>query len=110
MIESEEDRDAVTPADEAEAAAQEAGAIGGTEADYVDDEGERADEAERAVAEGGGGESEGFEQSEDALERYASHEDPGGNPAADAFDEDEDGSVEPEYGEADDARSPEDDE
>lgn len=33
----------------------------------------------------GGGVSEGFEQSEQQLERFASHEDAGGSPTQDAF-------------------------
>ena len=33
----------------------------------------------------GGGESEGFEQSEEQLVRFASHEDAGGSPTQDAF-------------------------
>ncbi len=65
--------------DEAEAAAAEAAAIGGP------DPIPGADPAERAVAEGGGGESEGFEQAEDALIRQASHEDNLSDPTADAF-------------------------
>jgi hypothetical protein len=41
---------------------------------------------ERApVEQAGGGESEGFEQSERQLERFASHEDAGGSPTQDAF-------------------------
>lgn len=66
-------------AEEAEAAAVEAGAIGGP--DPMPD----ADPADRAVAEGGGGEAEGFEQAEDALIRNASHEDSVADPAGDAF-------------------------
>lgn len=53
---------------EAEAAAAEAGAIGGT--DPMPD----VDPEERPVAEGGGGEAEGVEQAEEELIRQASHE------------------------------------
>lgn len=84
--------------EEAEAAAKEAGSIGGSQPDY------RTDDAHRAVAEGGGGESEGFEQSEEALERNASHEDRGGNPAQDAFTVEADRSG-AEYGEADETEN-----
>lgn len=82
--------------EEAEAAAKEAGAIGGSHPDY------EVDDAHQAVAEGGGGEAEGFEQSEEALKRHASHEDTGGNPTKDAFTIEEESS-DAEYGEADEA-------
>ncbi|MGB0121198.1 MAG: hypothetical protein WBP55_09635 [Solirubrobacterales bacterium] len=63
-------------------------------------------EAERAVDEAGGGESEGFEGSEAALIRQAENFDEGRNPKYDA------GKVEAEnpdstYGEADHERSSE---
>lgn len=87
MSEGRDDR--ARDAEETEEAAAEAGAIGGSHPDY------HVDDAHQAVAEGGGGESEGFEQSEEALERYASHQDAGGNPARDAFtDEAEDPGAE----------------
>ena len=64
---------------------------------------ERKREEERApVEEAGGGEAEGFEQAEDQLKRNASHEDAGGNPAADAFAPEQERS-DAEYGEADEA-------
>jgi hypothetical protein len=53
-------------AKEEEAAADEAGSIGGQRDDSVD-------EAERPVAEGGGGESEGAELSEEELIDEAEH-------------------------------------
>jgi hypothetical protein len=53
---------------EAELAAAEAGAIGGRRPADVD-------EADQARLEAGGGEAEGFEQSEELLEAHASHED-----------------------------------
>jgi hypothetical protein len=47
---------------------------------------EQRREQERApVEQAGGGESEGFEQAEQQLERNASHEDAGGSPTQDAF-------------------------
>jgi hypothetical protein len=64
-------------AEEAEAAASEAGAIGGPGAD------EDLDPAERASAQGGGGESEGFEQAERDLIEHASHGDPAPDPISD---------------------------
>jgi hypothetical protein len=65
---SENDRDPLVD-EEAAAAAAEARAIGGVAGD------EDLDPAERAVREAGGGESEGFEQAEDALVDHASHGD-----------------------------------
>ncbi len=70
---------AAAEAEQADAAAAEAGAIGGP------DPMPGADPADRPVAEGGGGEAEGFEQAEDALIRQASHEDNLSDPTADAF-------------------------
>lgn len=54
---------------EIEAAAREAAGIGGIAGD------EDLDPAERPVLEGGGGESEGFEQAEELLIDHASHGD-----------------------------------
>ena len=82
---------------EADAAAAEAGSIGG-----------RADpdqDPERApVEEAGGGESEGFEQAEEELIEQAEHGDAPSEPASDAFppEEESDRST-AEYGEADEA-------
>lgn len=55
--------------DETDAAAAEAARIGGVAGD------EQLDPAQRAVVEGGGGEAEGFEQSEEELIEHASHGD-----------------------------------
>ena len=69
----------------------------------TEDDLERKREEERApVEEAGGGESEGFEQAEEQLQRNASHEDPAGSPATDAFTPEEEKSG-AEYGEADEA-------
>jgi hypothetical protein len=85
--------------EEVEAAAAEAGKIGGPAPDTD------ADPAGRPVEEAGGGESEGFEMAEDALRRQASHEDSGTSPTQDAFtgeaESDRSGA---DYGEADEAR------
>ena len=74
------------------------------------DPNERNDPARQPVEEAGGGVSEGFEQAEEALIENASHGDGGGDPAADAIDNE---SVEAEestaeYGEADGAEATED--
>ena len=79
--------------EETEAAAEEAKKIGGPDPEPG------IDPAQRAVVEGGGGWAEGFEGSEEQLERNASHEDRGADPMRDAGKDEEDpGST---YGEAD---------
>ena len=65
-------------AEQADAAAQEAGAIGGRADDDVDP-------AERPLAEAGQGYAEGFEQAETDLIESASHGTPSGSPLQDAF-------------------------
>ncbi len=86
-----------------DAAAAEAGSIGGQGSN------EELPEEERPVAEGGGGEAEGFEQAEDALIRQASHEDNLSDPVADAFTpEAESDRSTATYGEPDEAGSAED--
>ena len=65
--------------DEAEAAANEAARIGGVVPPQSEDP------AFEAVEEGGGGEAEGFEQSEEELIEGASHGDPQPDPAQAAF-------------------------
>lgn len=61
-------------------------------------------EAERPVEEAGGGESEGFEQAEEALKEAASHGDSGADPAADAFPPERETGA--EHGEADEVDQP----
>ena len=85
MTTNEEDRertsldaDLDTPEDpllrrEENAAAREAGSIGGAAPEYEDDEGDPATEEERAVLEGGEGVEEGFETAERDLRETASH-------------------------------------
>ena len=92
-------RDSRSPDDqlvrqEEDAAAAEAGRIGGRGGL------EGMDEAERAAAEHGGGEAEGFEQSEQLLEDQASHGDRAVDPLdqAGAVEKEKDPSV---HGEAD---------
>jgi hypothetical protein len=63
---------------EEDAAAAEAARIGGRSGM------EGMDEAERASAEHGGGEAEGFEEAEELLQENASHGDPAADPLADA--------------------------
>jgi hypothetical protein len=85
---------------EAEAAAREAGEIGGR----VD--AEDGTEAERPLAEAGEGVAEGFEQSEEQLRNRAEHRDAGGNPWYDRADPEPD-DPEASYSEADHEHSSE---
>jgi hypothetical protein len=87
---------------EEDLAAAEAGEIGGPGPEY------EGDEADRPLAEGGEGESEGFEQAEQELVEQASHGDPKYSPEVDEFTpEKESDRAGAEYGDADDAQ-PED--
>ena len=85
---------------EAEAAAREAGSIGGRAP-------ENDDPAWRPVEESGGGVAEGFEQAEADLIENAEHGSPGArDPSLDAFPPDaESDRTGVEYGEADNART-----
>jgi hypothetical protein len=88
--------------EEEDAAAAEAAEIGGRSGM------EGMDEAERASAEQGGGESEGFEEAEEILEDQATHGEPLVHPTADAPEPE----AEPDpgvYGEADEVESSETD-
>jgi hypothetical protein len=84
-----------------EAAAAEAGNIGGPAPET------EGDEADRPVEEAGGGVSEGFEQAERELAEQASHGDSRGDPEVDAFapeaESDESGA---EYAEPDELDTP----
>jgi hypothetical protein len=92
----EPDPSEATVSEEEEAAAAEAGAIGGVTGQ------ERLSDEERPLAEAGEGVAEGFEQAEDDLIEAASHGDPAGNPLGDRFTPEEAESEGlAEYGEAD---------
>jgi hypothetical protein len=84
--------------EEEEAAAAEAGHIGGDRPEYD------TDESRRAPEEAGEGESEGFELAEEDLIEEASHGDERRSPEAEDWDEEED--VDSVYGEADDVEEP----
>ena len=73
-----DERDTRTVREEEEAAAAEARRIGGRSGM------EGMDPAERASAEHGGGEAEGFEEAEELLEEQATHGDPSVDPLHDA--------------------------
>ncbi len=89
--------------EETDAAAAEAGRIGGVAGD------EDLDPARRPVIEGGGGESEGFEEAEEALIEHASHGDQQSAHAVihDAGQPEDGASADVEDGEADHERSSE---
>jgi hypothetical protein len=97
-----DERDERVLREEEDAAAAEARQIGGRSGM------EGMDEAKRASAEHGGGESEGFEEAEKLLEEQATHGDPLVDPLRDApkVEEEESPAV---YGEADEAGHPEPD-
>lgn len=92
----EEHEDEELAVEEAEAAAAEAGEIGGPVPEYAVE-----DEAERPVAEGGEGEAEGFELAEEELADVASHGNQRGFPDRDAPPPEEPSGA--AYGEADQA-------
>lgn len=95
-----EERDEQEVRKEEDAAAAEARRIGGRSGM------EGMKEAERAAAEHGGGESEGFEEAEELLEEQASHGNAYGDPLRDAgeVEADEDPAT---YGEADEVEDEE---
>ena len=94
-----DERDERVLREEEDAAAAEARRIGGRSGM------EGMDEAERAAAEHGGGESEGFEEAEELREEQAGHGDPSVHPLDDvgAPEEEADPGV---YGEADEVEPP----
>jgi hypothetical protein len=96
----QDDRDKELLQDEEEAAATEAAMIGGRSGM------EGMDEAERAAAEHGGGEAEGFEEAEELLEQQAAHGDPSVDPLDAAFEEEAEEEL-ATYGEADSVESSE---
>jgi hypothetical protein len=86
---------------EEDAAAAEAGSIGGRRPDYD------VDEAHRALEEAGEGEEEGFEEAERELIEAASHGDNRVDPEDDEFPPEEDAlDATPEYGEPDEEEPP----
>jgi hypothetical protein len=86
---------------ETDAAAAEAGAIGGRAP-------ENEDPAWRPVEEAGGGVSEGFELAEEELREHAEHGDQGPSPTRDAFTPEVEADRETaEHAEADEVRSTE---
>ena len=74
---------------EENAAAREAGSIGGRTPEYEGDEGDPASEEERPVIEGGGGAEEGFETAERDLREAATHGENRYDPDAHDFGDEE---------------------
>jgi hypothetical protein len=74
---------------EEDAAAAEAGSIGGRAPEYDDEEGLPVDEEERALLEGGEGVEEGFETAERDLRETASHSENRYDPEARDFGDEE---------------------
>ena len=74
---------------EEEAAAAEAGSIGGRTPEYEDDEGAPADEATRPMIESGEGVAEGFETAERDLRETATHSENRYDPEARDFGDEE---------------------
>jgi hypothetical protein len=100
MIDAESPEDPQVRAEE-DAAAAEAGQVGGPAPEYA------GDEEARAVEEAGGGVAEGFEESERELIEEASHGDGAHSPEVDAFaPEAESDEATAEYGEADEVQPP----
>jgi hypothetical protein len=119
MTENEEDRertsrhvDEDTPQDpllrrEEEAAAREAGGIGGGRPEYEDEEGRDVSESDRALIEGGEGVEEGFDVAEEDLVETASHGENRYDPSAADFGDDESaGDADVIDGEADEVDVP----
>jgi len=106
------DSDPGTPEDpllrrEEQAAAREAGGIGGRSPEYENEEGGEAAEADRAVIEGGEGVEEGFEVAEEDLREAASHGENRYDPTDAGFrDEESAGDADVEAGEADQYEKP----
>lgn len=74
---------------EEDAAAAEAGNIGGRAPEYEDEEGDPVDEEERPLIEGGEGVEEGFETAENDLREAASHGENRYDPALHDFGDEE---------------------
>jgi hypothetical protein len=74
---------------EEDAAAAEAGSIGGRAPEYEDEEGDDVDEETRPLIEGGEGVEEGFETAESDLREAASHGENRYDPEANVFGDEE---------------------
>jgi hypothetical protein len=75
--------------EEEEAAAAEAGSIGGRAPEYENEEGDAVDEATRPLIEGGEGVEEGFETAESDLREAATHGENRYDPSSHDFGDEE---------------------
>jgi hypothetical protein len=92
---------------EENAAAREAGGIGGRRPEYEDEEGDAVEEEDRALIEGGEGVEEGFETAESDLRESASHGENRYDPSTQDFgDEESAGDADAVSGEADEVDMP----
>ena len=92
---------------EEDAAAAEAGSIGGRAPEYEDEEGDAVDEATRPLIEGGEGVEEGFETAERDLRETATHSENRYDPESRDFgDEESAGEGDAVSGEADEVEVP----
>jgi hypothetical protein len=89
MTNFEETPDDPLVREEEEAAAAEAGSIGGRAPEYDDEEGDPVDEEDRALIEGGEGVEEGFETAESDLIETASHAENRYDPEVPVFGDEE---------------------
>jgi hypothetical protein len=89
MTNIEETPDDPLVREEEEAAAAEAGSIGGRAPEYDDEEGDPVDEEDRALIEGGEGVEEGFETAENDLREAASHAENRYDPEVPVFGDEE---------------------
>ncbi len=93
--------------EEEDAAAAEAGSIGGRRPEYEDEEGDPVDEATRPMIESGEGVEEGFETAESDLREAATHGENRYDPSTQDFGDDETaGDADVESGEADEVEVP----
>ena len=93
--------------EEEDAAAAEAGSIGGRAPEYEDEEGDAVAEEDRALIEGGEGVEEGFETAESDLREAASHGENRYDPESRDFgDEESAGEADGIAGEADEVEVP----
>jgi hypothetical protein len=102
MTTNEETPDDPRVREEEDAAAAEAGSIGGRTPEYEDEEGDVVDEETRPLIEGGEGVEEGFETAESDLREAATHGENRYDPANHDFgDEESAGEGDAVFGEPD---------
>jgi hypothetical protein len=107
MTTNEETPDDPLVRQEEDAAAAEAGSIGGRAPEYEDEEGDDVDEETRPLIESGEGVGEGFETAESDLRETATHSENRYDPEANPFgDEESAGDADVQAGEADEYEKP----